>query len=73
MSALTEARVVERTILERWTPIAGPIACLCGHEHYGRIMHSAQAAQWHICEDVECSCKSLRPALPASPAVGDAS
>jgi hypothetical protein len=59
---MSEARVIERTIVERWEAVAGPLACLCGHEHYGRVKHSAQAPQWHICEDEACLCRALRRA-----------
>jgi hypothetical protein len=52
--------VVTRTITETWTPVTGPVLCMCGHDHYGRIAHSNQAPQWHICEDEECGCKLLR-------------
>ena len=60
---MSEPRVIERTVVERWEAVAGPVRCACGHEHYGRVKPAAQAPQWHVCEDESCSCTALRRAI----------
>lgn len=50
---------------QEWQVVTGPILCVCGHVHFGRVDRNGsphQPPQWRWCEDPSCGCFGLRTA-----------